>query len=78
MKELITPEKYAENLIQKMYTFIPTIKDNNSALLSAKFCAIQSIKETIDLTTFLEHSEESMILQYYRKVHKILVDWKFS
>lgn len=78
MKELVAPEKYAENLIQKMYTFIPTNKDNHSAFLSAKFCAVQSIKETIDLTTFLNHSEESMILQYYRKVHKILVDWKFS
>lgn len=69
MIKLATPKEYAKDLISKMISFIPkneTIR--SSALISAKFCAIQSVKENIDLLNFINQTVKTPLTQYYLDV----------
>lgn len=78
MKQLPSPEKYAEDLIGKMFSFIPmSEKHLNSSLISAKFCAKQSVKENIELLNFINDSVFTPLTEYYTKVLDILDKRKF-
>ena len=69
MIKLSPPKEYAEQLESKMISFIPkneTIR--SSALISAKFCAIQSVKENIDLLNFINQTCKTPLTQYYLDV----------
>jgi hypothetical protein len=77
MKQLPSPEEYAEDLISKMFSFIPLNENANSALVSAKFCAKQSVKENIELLNFINDSVFTPLTEYYTKVLEILDKRKF-
>lgn len=78
MKQLPTPEEYAEQLISKMFSFIPlNEKHVNGSLVSAKFCAKQSVKENIELLNFINNSVFTPLTEYYTKVLEVLDKRKF-
>lgn len=78
MKQLPSPKDYAEHLISEMFSFIPTSEPTATiSLISAKFCAIKSVKENIELLNFINDSVFTPLTEYYTKVLEVLDKRKF-
>ena len=66
------PEEYAENLISEMFSYITTTEPISISLISAKFCAKQSVKENIRLLRFINTNESINLIEYFKTVLEII------
>ncbi len=74
MIKLTNPKDYSKYLISQMISFIPESENvRSSALISAKYCAIQSVKENIYLLNFINQTVKTPLTQYYEDVLQELI-----